>query len=119
MHLYTSNAPISRPPSLQTPTNAPNVLQCTSNMKHPKAPPRIKTSQDPLPYKLIIKYVTLELACGPITYGNTIYRDQIVQTYTHTQKHMAMLEVRWSTLPLSCPLVHFSFLVHTIHIGLL
>ena len=35
VHLYTSNALISKKSSLQAPTDALNVHQCTSNTKHP------------------------------------------------------------------------------------
>jgi hypothetical protein len=36
VHLYTSNAIIFEPPSLQAPTDGPNVLQCISYSKCPK-----------------------------------------------------------------------------------
>ena len=37
VHLYTYNASNSKRPSLQTPTDATNMHQCTSNTKHPKS----------------------------------------------------------------------------------
>ena len=55
-HLYTSNAP-----SLQAPTYAPNVLQCTSDTKHPTVPPSTQTSQNPLPKQQAIKSLIVEL----------------------------------------------------------
>ena len=68
---------------LQRCTNAPPTWST------PKAPPSTKTSQDPLPNQLAIKYLTQELAwVGHNLLKHNPTRDWIAQVNIRTQRHM-------------------------------